>query len=77
MNVKAVNLKNQLGPTLNGEKAVELNVGATVVTTKIGSLSSHALVNVKTNDVFVTFDGETPASGTNTGILLKSGYLDV
>ena len=34
MNVKAVNLKNQLGPTLNGEKAVELNVGATEEKTK-------------------------------------------
>ncbi|MCK9599130.1 MAG: hypothetical protein M0R06_08825 [Sphaerochaeta sp.] len=75
MNAFVTNLESQLVPTRNDEAAEELSVGASVVAPAgIGSLSSHAWISVKTNSVYVTFDGTDPATGTATGILLAAGY---
>lgn len=75
MNAFVTNLECQLAPTRHDVEAEELAVAGSVVTpTALNALSSHAWISVKTNSVYVTFDGTDPATGTAVGVLLAAGY---
>jgi len=70
MNMRIVNLWNQLRPTRNGAVAEELAVDGEVVTpAALDAKTSHCFVSVKTNAVLATFDGTDPASA-GAGIYL-------
>jgi hypothetical protein len=75
MYARITNLENQLGPTLNSIVAQELAVAGTAVApTVLNDLSTHAWISVRSNSVYVTFDGTDPVTATPVGILLASGY---
>jgi len=73
MNARVTNLENQLGPT--GVVAEELSVAGTVVLpAALDDKTSHVWISVRTNSVYVTFDGVDPVTATPVGILLAAGY---
>lgn len=73
MNTRVANLENQLGPA--GVAAEELAVAGTVVSpAAMSDKASHAWISVRSNSVYVTFDGVDPVTGTPVGILLAAGY---
>ncbi len=72
MNVRVSNAKHALAPS--GGAAQELTVATSVVQADaLDESAKCALVSVKTNSVYVTFDWTDPVTSTAVGVLLAAG----